>query len=170
MLVGLHEGNPMPRYEPAFAIKPLQQVSPGALVLFKNTPAFVAINRSAAAASHNVPVTLAVHDAQQQKFVYRYFDGVQPNVLLPTGELIVRPNLTTIAENAAIYPATDKLFIADDIYVVVQVPGDHGPDVRLLKVADGSLVRATVTNADGFVSWEMGVTSMGAFIPLLRVN
>jgi hypothetical protein len=37
----------MPKFEPQFALKPLDQVSPGALVIFRHIVAFAGINRSA---------------------------------------------------------------------------------------------------------------------------
>ena len=74
----------MPKFDPSFAIKPLQHVSPGAVVIYRDALAFAGVNRSAPQGQQLV--TLAVHDAQQGQFVYRYFDGVQPNVVVLTGE------------------------------------------------------------------------------------
>jgi hypothetical protein len=122
-----------------------------------------------AAAAQHVPVTLAMHDANQGAFVYRYFDGAQPHVLVPTGEIIIKPNLFSHRENVAIQPASAKLFqSADETYIVVQIP-TLADEVRLLNLASGSLVRPTVTSADAFDSWEVGVISLGEFVPLLKV-
>jgi len=153
----------MPKFEPPFAIKPLQQVSPGQPVVFQGVLAFACVNRSAPAAI----VTLAAYDAQRGQFVYRYFDGVQPNVVVPTGEIIIRPNLSTLTENVPVQPATTKLFFADEPLIVVQLPSV--PDVRLLSLKDGALVTARSYQMDAFESWEIGVVSLGQFVSLLKV-
>jgi hypothetical protein len=155
----------MSKFDPPFAIKPLQQVSPGAVVIYRDALAFAGVNRSAPQGQQLV--TLAVHDAQQGQFVYRYFDGVQPNVVVPTGEIIVRPNLRTLTENVKVQPATNKLYFADESLIVVQLP--NSPDVRLLSLKDGSLVTARTFQMDAFASWEIGVVSLGEFVPLLTV-
>lgn len=158
----------MPTFEPSFGVHPLQQLGPGAFVIFQRAGAFVGLNRSAQAAAPRVPVTLAVHDPQRHTFVYRYFDGAQPNVLVPTGGIIIMPNLLSLTDNAPIQPASDKLFLqGEDRYVVVQIPTSG--DIRLLSLANGSLVTPTVANMDAFDSWAVGVESMGEFVPLLRI-
>ena len=157
----------MPKFEPSFAIKPLQQVSPAALVIFQQAAAFVGINRSGQATAQRVPVALAVYEVEQLKFIYRYFDAGQPDVLVPTGELIIKPNFHTLNDNAAVQPASDKLFHGDDTYIAVEIPGTG--ELRLLSLTNGSLVRPTVTNMRAFESWEVGVISMGDFVPLLKL-
>jgi hypothetical protein len=157
----------MPRFEPSFALKPLQQVSPAALVIVQQTVAFVVSNRNPQAAAQRVPVALAMYDLQQLKFLCRYFDAGLPEVLVPTGELIIKPNLHTLTDTAAVQPASDKLFHGDDTYVVVEIPGIG--EVRLLSLTNGSLVSPTVTNMRAFESWEIGVMSMGEFVPLLKI-
>jgi hypothetical protein len=161
----------MPKFDPKFAIKPLNEVSPGALVIFDRKPAFASINRSAQqSAMHHVPVTLAVHDVQSGTFVYHFFDGAQPNVLVPTGEIIIRRNPFSHSENVAIHPPSAKLFqTADETYIVVHIPTLPVGDARLLSLSTGSLVRPTVTSADAFDSWEIGTVSLGEFVPLLKV-
>jgi hypothetical protein len=160
----------MPKFDPKFAIKSLNEVSPGALVIFDRKPAFASINRSAQSAVHYVPVTLAVHDAQSGTFVYHFFDGAQPHVLVPTGEIIIRPDPFSHSENVAIHPPSAKLFqTADETYIVVHIPTLPAGEVRLLSLSTGSLVRPTVTSADAFDSWEIGTVSLGEFVPLLKV-
>lgn len=157
----------MPKFEPKFVVKSLQDVAPGTPIIFQRTLAIAALNRSAQAAGQQVLVILALHDANQSKFVYRYFDGAQPNVLVPTGEIICRPNLYKHTQDVSIQPATNKLFLhGDDTYIVVETPNN---DVRLLNLGNGSLVRPTVTSTDAFDSWELGVVSMGEFVSLLKI-
>jgi hypothetical protein len=110
---------------------------------------------------------LAVYDLQQLKFLYRYFDAGQPDVLVPTGELIIKPNLHTLTDNVAIQPASDKLFNGEDTYIVVEIP--NTAEVRLLSLTNGSLVSPTVTSMRAFESWEIGVMSMGEFVALLKI-
>jgi len=158
----------MPRFEPSFALKPLQQVTPAALVVVQQTVAFVGINRNPQATSQRIPVALAMYDLQQLKFLYRYFDAsIQPDVLLPAGELIIKPNLHTLTDTAALEPASDKLFHGDDTYIVVEIPSTG--EVRLLSLTNGSVVSPTVTNMRAFESWEIGVMSVGQFVPLLKI-
>jgi hypothetical protein len=157
----------MPRFEPSFALKPLQQVTPAALVVVQQTVAFVGIHRNPQATSQRAPLALAMYDLQQLKFLYRYFDAGQPDVLLPTGELIIRPNLHTLTDTAAVQPASDKLFHGDDTYIVVEIPGSA--EVRLLSLTNGSVMSPTVANMRAFESWEIGVMSMGEFVPLLKI-
>lgn len=156
----------MPRFEPSFAIKSLGQVSPGALVIYQQTAALVCSSRSAQAAAQGTP-GLAVYDVEQLKFLYRYFDAGQPDVLVPTGELIIKPNLHTLTDNVVVQQASEKLFQGDDTYIVVELPGTS--EVRLLSLTSGSLVRPTVTSMRAFDSWQMGVMSMGEFVPLLNI-
>lgn len=157
----------MPRFEPSFTVKPLQQVTPAALVILQQTVAFVGIDRNPQAMSPRVPLALAMYDLQQLKFLYRYVDAGQPEVLVPTGELIIRPNLHTLRDTATVQPASDKLFHGDDTYIVVEMPGTG--DVRLLSLTNGSVVSPAVANMRAFESWEIGVMSMGEFLPLLKI-
>lgn len=160
----------MPKFEPKFAVKPLNEVSPGAFVIFDRKPAFASINRSAQAAMHHVPVTLAVHDAQTGTFVYHFFDGAQPHVVVPTGGIIIKPNLFSHSENVAIHPPSAKLFhTPDETYIVVHISTLPAGEVRLLSLTNGSLLRPTILSADAFDSWEVGVESLDEFIPLLKV-
>jgi hypothetical protein len=157
----------MPRFEPSFTLKPLQQVTPAALVIVQQTVAFVGINRNPQATSQRVPAALAMYDLQQLKFLYRHFDAGQPDVLVPSGELIIRPNLHTLTDTAALEPASDKLFHGDDTYIVVEIPGSG--EVRLLSLTNGSVASPTVAAMRAFESWEIGVMSMGEFVPLLKI-
>jgi hypothetical protein len=74
----------MRKLEPQIAVKALNDVPNGALVIFQHAVAFAAFNPSARV------VTLAAHDAPNGRFVYRYFDSAQPNVLV-----VVRNNSVT---------------------------------------------------------------------------
>jgi hypothetical protein len=156
----------MPKFEPSFAMKSLEQVSPGALVLFQQTAAFVC-NPGATAVAQRRPAALALYDVQQLKFIYRYFEAGQPDVLVPTGELVIKPNLHTLIDSVAVQPASEKLFHGDDTYIVVEAP--NAGEVRLLSLTSGSLLRPTVTSMRAFESWEIGVMSMGEFVPLLII-
>lgn len=71
----------MPHFNPPFAVKSLQQIAPGTPVIYQHGLAFACIHPSAPA--QHRPVTLAVHDAEHGKFVYRYFEGAEPVVLVP---------------------------------------------------------------------------------------
>jgi hypothetical protein len=51
---------------------------------------------------------MAVYDLQQLKFLYRYFDAGQPDVLVPTGELVIKPNLHTLTDTATVQPASQQ--------------------------------------------------------------
>jgi hypothetical protein len=152
----------MPKFDPAFAVKALNDVSPGAPVIFKTSVAFAGLNRSGPPAL----VTLAVHDAATSRFVYRYFEGGQPNVLVPSGDIIIRPKLNSFTINVSLQPTTN-LYHGDAPYLVVELP--QAGEFRLLNLKDGSLVRALESHMDAFTSWEVGVMSMGAFVPLLKV-
>jgi hypothetical protein len=110
---------------------------------------------------------MAVYDLQQLKFLYRYFDAGQPDVLVPTGELVIKPNLHTLTDTATVQPASHKLFLGDDTYSAVEVA--DSAEVRLWSLTNGSLMRPTVTGMRAFESWEMGVISMGEFVPLLKI-
>lgn len=154
----------MPKFEPQITIGDLQGVVPGSLVIFENQIAFAGINPSAPAHI----VTLAAHDPQQHKFVYRYFDGAQPQILAPGGELIIKPSLKTFTANLTIEPATTNLFFKDgESFIVVHIPTT--PDVRLLSLNSGSLLSPRFSQMDAFTSWEAGVTSSGEFLPLFQV-
>jgi hypothetical protein len=72
----------MPKCEPAFAVKALDDVSLGALVIFGHALAFAGINRSAPAKL----ITLAAHDANSSRFVYRYFDACGRMFWYPAAE------------------------------------------------------------------------------------
>jgi hypothetical protein len=156
----------MPNFEPKFAVKTLDQVSPGAMVIYDHAVAFAGINRSAPAPQQLV--TLAVYDAANKKFSYRYFDSTQPTVLVPTGDSILRPKLDTFAVDVGIEPVSDQLFIAEETYIVVQLPLAAN-QYRLLSLNTGSLVTARFSQMNGFTSWEAGVMSLGAFVPLLKI-
>jgi hypothetical protein len=156
----------MPKFEPQFEVKPLSQVSPGALVIFQHAIAFAAINRSAPAMQQ--AVTLAAHDVANNRFTYRYFDSVQPNVLVPGGgEVVIRPKLDSLTADVSVQPASTQLFYKDAPYLVVQLLA--GNDFRLLNLTDGSLVTSRVSHMDAFTSWEAGVMSLGEFLPLLKI-
>jgi hypothetical protein len=155
----------MVKLDPSFAVHGLQQLGPGTFVIYQQAGAFVGLNRSAPAA---VGVSLAVHDAQHHLFAYHYFSGAQPSVLVPRAELIIRPSLLSLKDNVPVQPPSDKLFIeGEKAWIVVSIP-DSG-QVRLLNLADGSLVTPMVSNMDAFDSWEVGVASMGEFQSLLKV-
>jgi hypothetical protein len=151
----------MPTYEPKFTITPLQNVRAGTPVIFQQKAAFAGVNPDAGV------VTLAVHDAQQGKFVYRYFNGIQPNVIMPTGEIIVRPNMYALTESVNIRPPSANLFIADEPAIAVHIPSND--EVRLLGLDSGSLVCPGGTQFDAFTSWEVGVMSLGEFVLLLKI-
>ena len=156
----------MPKFEPSFAIKSLRQVSPGALVIFQQAAAFVCIDRSAQHGSQGEPA-LAVYDVEQLKFVLRYFDAGRLDVLLPGGELIIKPDLHTLTANVSVQEASEKLFQGDDTYIAVEVPATA--EVSLLSLTTGAFVRPTVTSMRAFDSWQIGVMSMGDFVPLLNI-
>jgi hypothetical protein len=156
----------MPKFEPSFVVKALNQVSPGAMVLYNHAIAFAGVNRSAPV--NQRAVTLAIYEtAPTSRFVYRYFETGEPNVLVPGGgEVIFRPKLDTFTENVALQPSP-KLFFGDAPYLVVELP--RASEFRLLNLKDGSLVQATVHAMDAFASWEAGVMSLNEFVPLLKI-
>jgi hypothetical protein len=151
------------KFEPSFAIVPLQQVSPGAAVIFQHALAFVGTNPSV----QPLAMSLAVYDPQQGKFVYRYFNAGQPNVLVPTGQIIIRPALHTLTENVSLRPASNQLFHEKDTHIVAEIPGTT--DIVILSLTNGSLLRPTASNMDAFTSWEVGIESLGDFVTLLKV-
>jgi len=51
--------------------------------------------------------------------------------------------------------------------IVVQLPSAN--DVRLLGLESGSLVSARASHTDAFGSWEIGIMSLGEFVPLLKI-
>jgi hypothetical protein len=154
----------MRKMEPQFEVKALNDVSAGALVIFHHAVAFAAINRSASATQPIV--TLAAHDARNGQFVYRYFDSAPPTVLVPTGEVVIRPNLHSFAPDVNLQPASTSLFYKDEPYLVVQLPI---AEFRLLGLNTGALVSARQTQMDAFTAWEIGVMSLGEFLPLLKI-
>ena len=151
----------MRKLEPQIAVKALNDVPHGALVLFQHAIAFAAFNPSARV------VTLAAHDAPNGRFVYRYFDSAPPTVLVPTGEVVIRPNLHSFAPDVNLQPASTSLFYKDEPYLVVQLP--IASDFRLLGLNTGALVSARQTQMDAFTAWEVGVMSLGEFLPLLKI-
>lgn len=155
----------MRKVEPQFAVKALNDVSAGALVIFHHAVAFAGINRSALATQQIV--TLAAHDARIGRFVYRYFDSAPPSVLVPTGEVVIRPNLHSFTPDVSLQPASTPLFYSDEPYLVVQLP--TASEFRLLGLNTGVLVSARQTQMDAFTSWEVGVMSLGEFLPLLQI-
>ncbi|MGO9991220.1 MAG: hypothetical protein ACLPTF_01735 [Steroidobacteraceae bacterium] len=154
----------MRKVEPQFAVKALNHVSAGALVIFHHAVAFTGINRSVPATQQIV--TLATHDAQNGRFVYRYFDSAQPTVLVPTGEVVIRPNLHSFTPDVSLQPASTPLFYKDEPYLVVELPEN---DFRLLGLNTGSLVSTQLSQMDAFIAWEVGVMSLGEFLPLLKI-
>ena len=155
------------KFEPQFAIASLQNVAAGMPVIYQQGFAFTGVNPNAP----QRPITLAVHDAQQRKFIYRYFDGAQPNVLVPTTEddSIIKPDLYKLSEDVNIHPASHQLFMGDDDqpYIVVELPGAN--QSRLLGLYDGAFVTPRVTQMRAFSSWEIGVMSLGEFVLLLKI-
>jgi hypothetical protein len=72
-----------------------------------------------------------------------------------------------MTENASLRPASNQLFYEKDAYVVVEISGT--PDIVILNLTNGSLVRPISSNMDAFTSWEIGVESLGDFVTLLKV-
>lgn len=155
----------MRKFEPEFAVQALNDVSAGALVIFHHVVAFAGINRSAPATQQIV--TLAAHDAQNGRFVYRTFDSAQPTVLVPTGEVVIRPNLHSFTSDVNLQPASARLFYKEEPYLVVQLP--IASEIRLLGLNTGSFLPARHTHMDAFAAWQVGVMSLGEFLPLLNI-
>jgi hypothetical protein len=151
----------MPTYEPKFALTPLQAVPPGTPVIYQQRAAFAGVNPAAGV------VTLSVHDTEGGRFVYHYFEGIQPQVLMPETEIIVRPNMHTLADSVGIRLSSMSLFVADELSIVVNLPGSN--ELRLLGLDSGSLVLPKEANFGAFTSWEIGVMSLGAFFPILSI-
>jgi hypothetical protein len=158
-------GDVVPKFEPSFAIKPLQEVSPGTPVIFEGALAFAGINRSAP----NPLVILAAHDTQAGHFRYRHIDGVTPNVAVPTGEIVIRPALHSFTHNLNVLNAPAALYFREDEpYIVVHITGPQA-DSRVLNLKTGALTRITYHEMDALKSWDLGVVSRGEFVPLLRI-
>lgn len=140
-------------FEPPFAITPLHQVPAGVPIIFEGRFGFTAVNQSA---PNPKPITLALYDPEQRKFLYRHFNAGSPNILVPRGGVVLSPNLYKLTDNVTLQPATNQLFKdGDEAYIVVQLP--NGTDIRLLNLKDGSLVAPTTTSLPAFVSWEVAV-------------
>jgi len=153
----------MPKFDPGFAVKALNDVSPGALVIFNHGVAFAGINPSASVKL----ITLAAYDASSTHFVYRYFDAGQPNVLIPGGgEIVIRPKLDSFTPNVSLQ-ASANLFYSDAPYVIVKI--SNAGELRLLNLQNGSFVGIAHAAMDAFTSWEAGVMSSGQFISLFKV-
>lgn len=157
----------MPKYRPLFSFKALNQVSAGVPVIFERNPAITAVNRQAQAAGHTAIITLAVYDGAQDKFVYRYFEGHQPNVILPNGEIVIRPTLNTLLDQVDPRRPSSSLFLADNTnYIVVEIPNGQ---TRLLDLNDGSLV-SPQSSMPALASWEIGVLSSDEYFRILRIG
>jgi hypothetical protein len=79
---------------------------------------------------------------------------------------VLRPKLNSFTLNVSLQPSA-SLFYRDAPYLVVDIPSSG--ELRLLNLKDGSLERVLDSHMEAFTSWEVGVMSIGAFVPLLTV-
>ena len=156
----------MTHFHPEFKVVSLDQASPGALVIFDGTPAFVGINPAAGA---QVKV-LAQYQSSSGQFVYRYSDSQPaPRVLVPDQEMIVvRPKLDTFTVDVNLGPPSSQLFVdQSERFVVVSIPSAN--QYRVLSLNSGHLISASTSQKDAFTSWEIGLKSLGQFVPVLSI-